>query len=82
MAEGLLLLLGADVGSAVIAALLSLNLKALWPVLMFAGYLMHSIYSDTDSPVKQFGRILLGIAMILIALTFMSQVSVPWRRAN
>ena len=75
VAEGLLLLLGADVGSAVIAALLSLNLKALWPVLMFAGYLIHSIYSDTDSPVKQFGRILLGIAMILIALTFMSQVS-------
>ena len=75
VAEGLLLLLGADVGSAVIAALLSLNLKALWPLLMFVGYLMHSIYSDTDSPMKQFGRIALGIAMILIALTFMSQVS-------
>ena len=75
VAEGLLLLLGADVGSAVIAALLSLDLKALWPVLMFVGYLLHSIYSDTDSPLKQFGRIALGIAMILIALTFMSQVS-------
>jgi phosphate:Na+ symporter len=44
-------------------------------VLMFGGYLLHSIYSDTDSPLKQFGRIALGIAMILIALTFMSQVS-------
>lgn len=75
VADGLLLLLGADAGSAVVAALLTLNLKALWPVLMFAGYLMHSIYSDTDSPFKQFGRICLGIAMILIALTFMSQVS-------
>lgn len=75
VADGLLLLLGADAGSAVVAALLTLNLKALWPILMFAGYLMHSIYSDTDSPFKQFGRICLGIAMILIALTFMSQVS-------
>lgn len=75
VADGLLLLLGADAGSAVVAALLTLNLKALWPVLMFVGYLMHSIYSDTDSPIKQFGRISLGIAMILIALTFMSQVS-------
>ncbi|MDR2789005.1 MAG: Na/Pi symporter, partial [Candidatus Accumulibacter sp.] len=73
--DGLVLLLGADAGSAVVAALLTLNLKALWPILMFAGYLMHSIYSDTDSPLKQFGRICLGIAMILIALTFMSQVS-------
>ena len=75
VADGLLLLLGADAGSAVVAALLTLNLKALWPVLMFVGYLMHSAYSDTDSPLKQFGRICLGIAMILIALTFMSQVS-------
>lgn len=75
VADGLLLLLGADAGSAVVAALLTLNLKALWPVLMFVGYLLHSIYSDTESPLKQFGRICLGIAMILIALTFMSQVS-------
>jgi phosphate:Na+ symporter len=73
--DGLVLLLGADAGSAVVAALLTLNLKMLWPILMFAGYLMHSIYSDTDSPIKQFGRICLGIAMILIALTFMGQVS-------
>jgi phosphate:Na+ symporter len=73
--DGLILLLGADAGSAVVAALLTLNLKALWPILMFAGYLMHSIHADTDSPLKQFGRISLGIAMILIALTFMSQVS-------
>ena len=75
VAEGLLVLLGADAGSAVVAALLTLNLKALWPLLMFGGYLLHSIYSATDSPLKQFGRIALGIAMILIALTFMSQVS-------
>ena len=75
VADGLLLLLGADAGSAIVAALLTLNLKALWPILMFVGYLMHSIYSDTNSPIKQFGRICLGIAMILIALTFMSQVS-------
>lgn len=75
VAGGLLLLLGADAGSAVVAALLTLNLKALWPVLMFVGYLLHAIYSDSDSPGKQIGRILLGIAMILVALTFMSQVS-------
>ena len=75
VAGGLLLLLGADAGSAVVAALLTLNLKALWPVLMFVGYLLHAIYSDTDSPLKQLGRVLLGIAMILVALTFMSQVS-------
>lgn len=75
VADGLLLLLGADAGSAVVAALLTLNVKALWPLLMFGGYILHAIFSDTDSPFKQVGRISLGIAMILIALTFMSQVS-------
>ena len=75
VADGLLLLLGADAGSAIVAALLTLNLKALWPILMFVGYLMHACFSETDSPFKQFGRILLGLAMILVALTFMGQVS-------
>ena len=75
VADGLVLMLGADAGSAVVAALLTLNLKALGPILMFSGYLLHAIYSDTNSPVKQYGRILLGLAMILVALTFMSQVS-------
>lgn len=75
VAEGLLLLLGADAGSAVVAALLTLDLKAIWPMLMFVGYLLHAFFSETESPFKQLGRIFLGIAMILIALTFMSQVS-------
>ena len=75
VADGLVLMLGADAGSAIVAALLTLNLKAFWPVLMFVGYLLHSSYADTNSPVKQYGRILLGIAMILVALTFMGQVS-------
>lgn len=75
VADGLVLMLGADAGSAVVAALLTLNLKALWPVLMFLGYVLHSSYSESNSPAKQFGRILLGIAMILVALTFMGQVS-------
>lgn len=75
VADGLLLMLGADAGSAVVAALLTLNLKALWPILMFSGYLLHSLYAESESPAKQYGRILLGIAMVLVALTFMSQVS-------
>lgn len=75
VADGLVLMLGADAGSAIVAALLTLNLKAFWPVLMFLGYVLHSSYSETNSPIKQLGRILLGIAMILVALTFMGQVS-------
>ena len=49
VAGGLLLLLGADAGSAVVAALLTLNLKALWPILMFVGYILHAAYADTEA---------------------------------
>ena len=72
---GLAIMLGADVGSAVVAALLTLNLKGIWPVLIFVGYVVHSIYSESTSKGKQYGRIALGLGLVLIALTFMAQVS-------
>lgn len=72
---GLAVMLGADVGSAVIAALLALNLKGLWPVLMLAGYVVHSLFSETKARAKQQGRFLIGLALVMAALTFMGQVS-------
>ena len=73
---GLAVMLGANVGSAIVASLLSLNLKGLWPILVAAGYLLHSFGSDASGgKAKQFGRFALGLGMVLIALTFMGQVS-------
>lgn len=75
VAGGLAVMLGADVGSAVVAVLLSLNLKNFWPVCIGAGYLLHSFGNESRALCRQFGRFFLGLGMVLIALTFMSQAS-------
>ncbi len=72
---GLAVMLGADVGSALIAALLSLNLKGFWPALIIAGYLLHAAHSEGGAKGRQHGRFLLGLGMVLAALTFMGQAS-------
>lgn len=72
---GLAVMLGADIGSAVVAALLTFNLKSYWPILILAGYVVHSLYENTRSKAKQNGRFILGLGLVLISLTFMSQVS-------
>ena len=72
---GLALMLGADIGSAVVASLLSLNLKGAWPLLVFVGYILHAIGGKSNSTNKQHGRFALGLGLVMIALTFMGQVS-------
>lgn len=72
---GLAVMLGADVGSAVVAALLSLNLKLFWPLLVLAGYIMHAVYSESNSKAKQHGRFVMGLGLVLAALSFMGRVS-------
>lgn len=75
VALGLALMLGADVGSALVAALLTLDIKRLWPLFIFAGYLLHTIYDGSSAKGKQSGRILLGVGLILLALASMSEIS-------
>lgn len=74
---GLAVMLGADVGSAVVAQLLSLKVYELWPILFFFGYVIHATYSDRNVLGKQAGRILLGLGLILLSLgTLASAASV------
>jgi phosphate:Na+ symporter len=75
VALGLALMLGADVGSAIIASLLTLDIKRFWPLFIFVGYVLHTAYDLRSSRGKQTGRILLGIGLILLALESMSALS-------
>ncbi|MEM8647209.1 MAG: Na/Pi cotransporter family protein, partial [Pseudomonadota bacterium] len=69
---GLAILLGADVGSAIAAQLLALNIREAWPVLMLGGYVLHAS-SEADRPrAKQLGRVAMGLGMIFLALTLLS----------
>ena len=66
VSTGLALLLGADVGSALVVKILSFDLSWLVPVLLFLGGVMFLKFEARQ--VVQTGRILLGIAFILLSL--------------
>ncbi|MCL2000592.1 MAG: Na/Pi cotransporter family protein [Planctomycetes bacterium] len=82
VAGGLAVMLGADVGSAVVAVLLTLNVKDSWYALILVGYAIHSVYEGSNSKAKQHGRFILGIGVVLIALTSMSQMAHQLTRNN
>ena len=72
---GVALLLGADVGTALVVQVLAFDLTWLIPVLLAVGgwlFLKHEART-----VKQIGRILIGIAFILIALGMIGQAMAP-----
>ncbi|MCP5036769.1 MAG: Na/Pi cotransporter family protein [Rhodobacteraceae bacterium] len=76
---GLATVLGADLGSALIIQLLSLRPDWLIPVLLaVGGYLFLKV--EARSP-RQIGRILLGIAFILLALQLISASVDPIRES-
>ena len=74
---GLAMIIGADIGSALLIQILSLNLEWLLPVLLTVGGLL--FLKSTRRTRKQAGRMILGIAFILIALRFLRETMDPIR---
>lgn len=74
---GLAIVLGGDLGSALIVQVLSFRLDWLVPVLLaVGGYLF--VKTEAKKP-RQLGRIILGIAFILISLRFLREAMDPIR---
>ena len=74
---GLSVVLGADLGSALLIQVLSFKLEWLVPVLLAVG---GAFFIKSDGrKLKQAGRIILGIAFILISLRFLRETMDPIR---
>jgi phosphate:Na+ symporter len=71
----LAIVVGADLGSAIMVQVLSLNLQWLAPLLMFAGGTMF-LRSDVRK-TKQIGRVLLGVALVLVSLQLIRTAVAP-----
>ena len=75
--QGMAVVLGGDLGSALLIQILSLKLDWLAPVLLTIGGVL---FLKTDQKkLKQAGRIIIGIALILIALRFLRETIDPIR---
>ncbi|KMW56517.1 Sodium-dependent phosphate transporter [Candidatus Rhodobacter oscarellae] len=80
MPAGLALLLGADLGSAIAARILLAPIGALIPFLLVIGV---PLYLSKHAPKRrQAGRILVGLALVLLALGLIRDATVPLREAK
>jgi len=80
---GLAVLLGADLGSAIVSAVFaSGSTLALWasPLLIFAGYIVFSVTRETRP--HNFGRIMIGLGLMLLSLKLISTATAPLREAT
>lgn len=75
----LAILLGADIGTTVVAQILSFDLSALSPVLVALGVALFS-YSNAGRR-RDLGRVLLGIGLMLLALKLIVAASLPMRES-
>lgn len=74
-AAGLAMLLGADLGSALVAKLLMVRLAWLVPVLLLTGVVM--FLRGRQKRVRQSGRILIGLGLIFTSLDMLRMATAP-----
>ncbi|MCE8514154.1 Na/Pi cotransporter family protein [Ruegeria pomeroyi] len=75
--QGLAIVLGGDLGSALVIQILSWRLDWLVPLLLAVGGWL--FVKTEQRKARQFGRILMGIAFILISLRFLREAMDPIR---
>lgn len=76
----LAVILGADVGTTLVAQALTFDLRWLAPVLMIAGYIMFAI--ERSGLVKNVGRILVGLSLMLFALGWIKMSAQPLKESD
>ena len=69
------MLLGADVGSALVAVLLTSGLSVIAPLLLLSGVL--TFLRSGRREIRQIGRVLIGFALIFLALDLIREASQP-----
>ncbi len=74
-ASALAVMLGADVGSALMVAVFSFDLSWLSPLLIFVGVMLY--ISREQSTVGRVGRILIGLGLITLALQLIIESTKP-----
>lgn len=79
VSAGIAALLGADFGSALVVKLLSFDLSELIPVLLLTGATMFLKFEHRQ--VRQIGRVVLGIAFILLSLRMVGAATEPLRES-
>jgi len=76
-ATGIALMLGAYFGSALVASVLSFDLSLFTAPLIIVGGML--FLRSGNRQTRQLGRMILGIAFVLLSLGMVSEATAPWR---
>lgn len=79
-ATGLGMVLGADVGTTLIAQIFSFDLSILIPLFMISGYIAFSM--KNSGRFKNLGRVLIGLALMLFALMWIRESAQPLKESE
>ena len=80
LGPALVIMLGADVGTALMALVLSLDLRWISPIFIFFGVIF--FLSRKDTRAGQLGRVAIGMGLILLALQLVNQATAPITQAQ
>ena len=74
---GLAVMIGADVGTALVAQILSFKITWLVPFLISAGVIAHLFWGEHGNKRRYFSRIILGLGFMLMALGIIREATIP-----
>ncbi|MEM1386387.1 MAG: Na/Pi cotransporter family protein [Pseudomonadota bacterium] len=77
---GLAVILGADLGSAIVVQILTSPISTMMPLLLLAGVMLFLRSARRKS--RQIGRILIGLALIFLSLDLIRDASAPLLESN
>ncbi len=76
---GLAMVLGADVGTTLVAQILSFDLSVLIPIAMISGFFLFN--RKNSSIAKNAGRVLVGLSLMLMALGWIKESAIPLKES-
>lgn len=77
----LAVVLGADVGTTLVAQVMTFDMSWLSPMLVIAGYFFYAGQNQT-SHLRQVGRIFVGLGLMLLSLTLIREASIPFKESD
>ena len=80
VASGLSVMLGANVGTTLIVQVLSFNLAIVAPIMILGGVVVFR-RADGKTQVEELGRIVIGLGLMLLALSSLVRTTAPLERA-
>jgi len=79
LAPALAIMLGADLGASIAVQVFTSGVAILWPLLGFFGYVLHNAFDRRSTRLKNIGRILIGLALLLLALDLLGTTAMEVR---